>query len=96
VGRYLPVIASLPEGKDPKEAIKEATKVSLTATTRITCGVNPIFLFTKKAQTGGVEATEVSDVGGFFITIEGKDGSPPYVSFAQAMWISAWVGEPFE
>ena len=27
-GHYVPVIASLPDGKDPKEAIKEATKVS--------------------------------------------------------------------
>lgn len=30
VGRYVPVIASLPDGKDPKEAIREATKVSYT------------------------------------------------------------------
>lgn len=49
-----------------------------------------------KEQTGGLEATEISDAGGFFITIEGKDGARPYVSFARAMRISAWVGEPSE
>lgn len=38
VGRYLPVIASLPEGKDAKEVIKEATKVCFDFYT--TSGVN--------------------------------------------------------
>lgn len=42
VRRYLPVIASLPEGKDPKEAINEATKVSLPVITRFETGMNPI------------------------------------------------------
>lgn len=38
VGRYLPVIASLPEGRDAKEVIKEATKVCFDFYT--TSGVN--------------------------------------------------------
>jgi len=64
--------------------------------TRSTKNVHLIMYSNVKEQTGGLEATEISDAGGFFITIEGKDGARPYVSFARAMRISAWVGEPSE
>lgn len=51
-----------------------------------------------KSQTGGLEVnpSDVSDVGGFFITIEGDGGDPPFVSFGRALKISAWAGEPSE
>ncbi|KAF8310148.1 hypothetical protein DL93DRAFT_1667570 [Clavulina sp. PMI_390] len=75
-GKYLPIMAPLPAGADPKEVVAKATK----------------------GQTGGLEGdpSGVIDVGGFFITIDGEAGKPPFVCFAKALKITKWTGEPTE